>query len=285
MKHSEILEKLILAIPEIRELLSCESSIYKLLKIINRKEIENILSAKNKKAFSFEPFGELIFPYHNMGAVDSLNLFDFDEIILFSFYWKNRNNYRNALDLGANLGLHTIIMSKCGFNVTCYEPDPVHFKILNGNLKLNHINNVNANNKAISFENGRKEFIRVCGNTTGSHLAGAKQNPYGKLDKFQVEVDALLPILRDKDLVKMDVEGHEKDILLNTKAEDWAKTDLLVEIENKENASCIYEHFKKLNINMFPQKIGWDKAESVNGMPASYKEGMLFISRKENMPW
>jgi len=71
-------------------------------------------------------FGEIALPYFRMGAVDTLDLFGLDELIIFSFYWTNRNRYRRAADIGANLGLHSILMSKCGWEVDAYEPDPAH---------------------------------------------------------------------------------------------------------------------------------------------------------------
>ena len=31
-------------------------------------------------------------------------------------------------DLGANVGVHSIILSNLGFDVTSYEPDAIHFE-------------------------------------------------------------------------------------------------------------------------------------------------------------
>jgi len=101
-----------------------------LLKQVARKEIKDMFDTGEERSVDFKPFGELIFPYHSMGSVDSLKLFDLDELIIFSFYWANRTKYRKVLDIGANLGLHSILLSKCGYEVSCYEPDPIHFEIL-----------------------------------------------------------------------------------------------------------------------------------------------------------
>ena len=52
-----------------------------------RKEIISLFSNNvDQQAVDFKPFGELIFPYHKMGAIDSLNLFDLDELIIFSLF-------------------------------------------------------------------------------------------------------------------------------------------------------------------------------------------------------
>ncbi|MEA1960386.1 MAG: FkbM family methyltransferase [Bacillota bacterium] len=232
-----------------------------------------------------QPFGELIFPYHKMGTVDSLNLFDLDELIIFSFYWKNRNRYKKVLDIGANLGLHSILIKKCGYEVSCYEPDPTHFNVLEKNFNLNNITDINKFNKAVSSKSGEMEFVRVLGNTTGSHLAGSKANPYGELEKFFVEVVEIRSLLKDVDLVKMDVEGHEKEVLLCTKTDDWTNTDALIEIENTNNAQAIYKHFRGMELRLFAQKINWKEVKKVEDMPTSYREGTLFVSCKKEMPW
>ena len=42
-------------------------------------------------------------------------------------------------DIGANIGLHTIVLSKLGYKVDSYEPDEKHFKLLIKNLKKNKL--------------------------------------------------------------------------------------------------------------------------------------------------
>ena len=54
---------------------------------------------------------------------------------IFLFYFLKRFNYRHVADIGANIGLHSILLSKFGFKVDSYEPDPYHFKILKKYLK------------------------------------------------------------------------------------------------------------------------------------------------------
>ncbi|MBA3016730.1 FkbM family methyltransferase [Patescibacteria group bacterium] len=285
MKCSDILENLFLSLPLVTDHHAPGSQLYNLFKHVARKEIEGLFSDMESQSIGFQPFGELVFPYHKMGAVDSLNLFDLDELIIFSFYWKNRTRYRKVLDIGANLGLHSILLRKCGYEVSCYEPDPRHFEILKDNLALNHISDVEAFNKAVSTQKGEGEFVRVLGNTTGSHLVGAKSNPYGELKRFSVQMEGFHEIITDVDLIKMDIEGHEKEVLLNTAYEDWKNMDVLVEIENADNAAAIYEHFTRLGIRLFAQKKNWLEVHTVDEMPTSYREGTLFVSMKSEMPW
>ena len=282
---ASILENLLLALPSLSNYHNPGSKVYTLLKQVARREVENLFSGDRPEAREFGPFGRLVFPYFKMGNIDSLNLFDLDELIIFSFYRANRKRYRRVLDIGANIGLHSIIMSKCGFDIRSYEPDPRHYEVLQKNLKLNNCDNVQPFNAAVSSQAGEMEFVRVLGNTTASHLAGSKPNPYGDLEKFPVKVEAFEPLIVWADLIKLDVEGHEKVVLLSTKRDQWLKTDALVEIENKDNAAAVFEHLTAMKVNLFSQKTGWQRVNSLDDIPTSYHEGTLFITCKSEMPW
>jgi FkbM family methyltransferase len=285
MQFSQILEELFDLLPKITQHHAPQTSMHQFLKKVAHKEASELFSNSKKYAVGFKPFGDLVFPYHNMGNIDSVNLFDLDELIIFSFYTSNRNHYRNVLDAGANLGIHSLLLDKCGFDVRCFEPDPTHFKLLKENLAINGCKNVKPTNKAVSTQEGEKEFVRVMGNTTGSHLAGCKENPYGDLERFMVEVADIRPHLEWADLVKMDVEGHEKEVLLATPRELWETTDALVEVQDQRNAEDIFKFFTDSQVNLFPQKINWKRAKTVEDIPVNYREGTLFISCKEKMPW
>jgi FkbM family methyltransferase len=221
-----------------------------------------------------------------MGAINSTHLCGLDELIIFSFYAANTTRYRRTADIGANIGLHSILMSKLGCEVQCYEPDPVTFERLTSNLILNTVqDSIKSNQKAVSTKSGALEFTRVLGNTTGSHLSGAKTNPYGELERFSVEVVDFIDIMRTVDLMKIDVEGHEADILCKTQLDDWLGVDAIVEIGTVSNAQRVFDHLTDLNVNMFSQKTGWKHVESFEAVPKNYKEGSLFISVKDKMPW
>jgi FkbM family methyltransferase len=221
-----------------------------------------------------------------MGSISSLELFGLDELILFCFYWENRARYSRSVDIGANLGLHSLIMARCGMSVESYEPDPVHAEIFRSNMKLNGVEDaVDLQVAAVSSESGQAEFVRVLGNTTGSHLKGAKKNPYGELETFPVRVASVSEAIRGVNLMKLDAEGEESRILLALNLEEWENLDAVVEVGSTENAELIYNHFKETWVNLFAQKNSWAKVEDREQMPESYKDGSLFISKLDFMPW
>ncbi len=236
-------------------------------------------------AVPFGRFGALTLPYRRMGAIDSVDLFGLDELIIFAFYWANRARYRRTVDIGANLGLHSILMARCGFAVRAFEPDPVHLALLRANLRLNAVTAVEVVEAAVSDRDGETEFVRVKGNTTGSHIAGAKAAPYGELERFAVPLRKFSDAVTGADFVKIDAEGHEAVILRSLAAERWHGLDAMVEVGTAENARALFDHFAGLPVNLFAQKTGWEQVREIADMPASHREGSLFISAKGEMPW
>jgi len=232
----------------------------------------------------FGPFGALTLPYRKMGAIDSVDLLNLDELILFAFYWANRGRYHRVVDIGANIGLHSILMARCGFAVRAFEPDPLHLAVLRANLKLNSVT-VEVVEAAVSDKNGDMKFVRVKGNTTSSHLVGAKTNPYGELERFFVPIRKFSDAVADADFVKVDAEGHEVVILRSLPAERWQSLDAVVEVGTAKNARALFDHFKALPVGLFAQKIGWSRASRVEDIPTSYREGGLFITTKAEMSW
>ena len=283
--ESNVMESLFKALPSVHPFHSPKSSLYEFLKLAARREMERLFEDNIPGKVAIFPFGEILFPYFNMGNVDSLNLFDLDELIIFSYYYNRRSSYRNALDIGANIGLHSVVLAKCGYNVRSFEPDPVHFRKLAETVHLNGIKNVELYNAAVSSKSGEMEFVRVLGNTTSSHLAGSKLNPYGELERLMVEVVPIAEHLKWAELIKLDAEGHEKEIIGATDPVDWEGKDAIVEISSKENAEFIYKFFKGTNTDLFSQKLNWEPVRAMDDMPFTYHDGSLFLSSTRKNMW
>ncbi|MDC0071981.1 FkbM family methyltransferase [Gammaproteobacteria bacterium] len=265
---------------------SRDSSFYKTheQELLNMLENSDLNSSKSGHE-SFEPFGDLHFPYREMGAINTIHLFGLDELIIFSYYWANKSRYKNVADLGANIGLHSLIMDRCGFSINSFEPDPIHVGVFQENIVNNKSVNITINQKAISDKSDTVDFIRVLGNTTGSHLAGAKEDPYGELETFTVETSDINSVLLNNDFVKMDIEGQEATAILSTKKDTWANVEMILEVGTEKNAKIIFEYLNEINVNMFSQKTGWNKVSDLADVPTSYKEGSLFLSVADEMSW
>ncbi len=271
-------------LPSIQKFHSRTSSVYQYLDTLLKPAVEDLFGANSSCNANLINIGSLHFPYFSMGAINSTHLFGLDELLIFSFYRKNITRYKTVADLGANIGLHSIFLSKLGFTVDSFEPDPDHLNRIELNINLNNVT-PNIIPAAVSVDDGVTEFTRVVGNTTGSHLSGAKDNPYGELERFSVRTRAFRTILLEHDLLKIDVEGHEANIICSTNPADWTNADAILEVGSKNNAERIFNHFHDSDINLFAQSLSWQKVSSLSDMPSSYKDGSLFISAKVEMPW
>ena len=259
----------------------------------NQTEISSITEVMeqhkegNSGILTLGELGEINFPYFKMGNIDSTKLFGLDELILFSFYYTNRNRYKKTLDLGANIGLHTLVMKKLGFQVTSYEPDSVHLAQIEKVMNLNDLSTEGLTPKAISDKCGAMEYIRILGNTTGSHLLGSKNDVYGETEVINVEVDDILEVLTQGnfDFVKMDVEGHEAVLLNRITAQSIFKTDIMLEIGSEANAKEIFTILSDKKIPAYAQKINWERVEKLEDLPSHHTHGSLFLSMQGAPNW
>ncbi|MCP9775671.1 FkbM family methyltransferase [Cyanobium sp. WAJ14-Wanaka] len=234
----------------------------------------------------FGEFGSIVFPLYNFGNLDSLALFGIDELILFSFYLCNKTRYQNVLDIGANIGLHSIVMSKIGWNVIAFEPDPLHCEVFMRNMVLNKATNVEIVSKAVYDKNSNLSFVRVEGNTTGSHIQGMKKDPYGKLSELQVDCVDIADHLNNIDFIKLDAEGAEFSILSRIPSEYFKTLDIMAEISTDTNAQLLFDYMKSTQtFNIFSQKSGWKKVKYLSDLPTSHRGGSVFITSKDSVPF
>ena len=251
------------------------------------KKIDTVHNATSGEELFFAELGLIKFPFFKMGQINSAKLFGLDELILFSFYYANRDRYKKTLDLGANIGLHTLVMKKLGFQVTSYEPDSVHLVQFKKVMKFNDLDTVGLTPKAISDKRGTMEYIRILGNTTGSHLLGSKEEVYGPTEIVSVEVDDILEVLSQGnfDFVKMDVEGHEVVLLNRITIQSITYTDIMLEIGSEKNANAIFSILLDKKIPAYAQKINWARVEKLQDMPSHHTHGSLFLSMQGPPNW
>jgi FkbM family methyltransferase len=281
--QATVFDDLFAVMPEFPSRHAPSDSLWRLWKAAAQPAV-NAAFRESEERQPFGPFGLIAMPYFKMGNIDSLDLFGLDELIIFAFYNGNRSRYRRVVDFGANLGLHTIILARCGFEVRSFEPDPVHLDRLKSNLTLNGVNS-DVRAAAVSLNDGKAEFVRLVGNTTGSHLRGAKDRVYGPTELFEVKLEAAAPHLEWADLAKIDIEGHEAALLTGLPVATWQTTDAMLEVGTQENARQIFSYFDGSGVNLFAQKVGWRRVRSADDMPTSHRDGSLFLTCKLEMPW
>ncbi len=122
------------------------------------------------------------------------------------------------LEVGANVGYYTILMGKLiGKNgkIYAYEPYPRSVDILIRNLKLNNLTDtVEVHGLAVSSENTVKKLY--LGSATNVHTLINYKTGDNNPDYIEVKTKDIREILinadRKIDLLRMDIEGHEREI-------------------------------------------------------------------------
>lgn len=217
------------------------------------------------------------FPYVSMGKIDSLDLFGSSELMILQLYRENKDRWKTVADIGANLGLHSILMAKLGWNVIAYEPQPNIYEKLSVNIGSNGVSDkVIIYRRAVHTADGEAEFTVVHNNLTGSHLTGFK-NSYGPRSTTTVTVTDCRRIWPVVDFAKIDCEGNEAELCLTMTKEDMSHMDCILEVRNTENAARICAHFSDLDVAMWSQKNNWERVKDFSQMPMSNRDGSLFV--------
>lgn len=244
--------------------------------------MENQVSRQRAHEYLCKQFG-IDFPYYTMGKIDAYHLFGLEtEMPILAMYEANSTRWSKVLDIGANLGLHSILMDRLGWTVQAFEPDYQTFERLELNLKANHCKNVTARQAAVSTETGEAEFVRVLDNLTGNHLKGFKDS-YGPRETVLVATADCRPLFDWADFAKLDCEGNEAALMLTTTPEQMAHLSMIAEVRNEQNALSIYRHFRELGVPMWSQRTDWKAVQSFGDMPTCNRHGSLFIGHEG--PW
>ena len=164
------------------------------------------------------------------------------------------------LDIGAHGGLYSVLIKKEFPNTKVYsfEPDRQNRYQLYSNIFLNNLeNSINVFNIGLSNYTGEASF-----GIKERFRRGGKGITDQGTDKINVDtLDNLLKIKNKKCFIKIDVEGHEKQVLQGSMS--FMKDNFCLvqtEILNKENekdlfnifADYKYTFFKKIDTSNAP---------------------------------
>jgi FkbM family methyltransferase len=127
-----------------------------------------------------------------------------------------------VLDIGAHKGILAIYMAKRwpGLRIFSFEPEPINFRALEENLKLNKIRNVKAYEQAVTADG--REFPMLYGGHS-AEASGFYRD--GALPSFVAKSTTIKAILgrhriKQVKLLKLDCEGAEHEILADS--DGWA---------------------------------------------------------------
>ena len=175
---------------------------------------------KNPVIISFNYFNKInfklkIYPKSNLFQdsyffINKQKHFEEQLLKVFMFYCLDGNN---VIDVGANIGHHSLFLSKCvGKNgkVYCFEPIKSIYERLLNNIELNSMDNINAYNYALG-DKVTEQTIFINDKDKGSSSLFSF-NSTSKKEIVKIQKLDLLNIENIK-FIKIDVEGYEYEVL------------------------------------------------------------------------
>jgi len=137
---------------------------------------------------------------------------------------------KTFVDVGAQAGYYSLLATKMGARVYAFEPSTSNRKMLEESIALNNAKNITVYKAALSDKNGEAKLYN--GKTPGENSLNATGNGFEIVSTVRFD-DLEIPV---PDIIKIDVEGAERQVLegmqsvLNTKKEvyliieDWQNT-------------------------------------------------------------
>ena len=153
----------------------------------------------------------------NTGITQKLNKHGIHEPKLTKLLQKLVQPNWNCINVGANLGYFTLLLSKLAYNGTIYsiEPHPNNYNILANNILINDVSNVILDQIALSNTNAETLFYQDIKDESRSSLMNQKKRD---CQPIFVKTQTLATYIQNHnitnvDLIVMDVEGAELLIL------------------------------------------------------------------------
>jgi|CXWL01.1.fsa_nt_gi FkbM family methyltransferase len=171
-----------------------------------------------------------------------------------------------VLDIGANIGLYTLIASKhigVGGSVLSFEPELENFNILSKNIEINTLTNARAVRVAVSDTNGTS-MLSISKDNKGNHSLVAEIGSNVKQEVSVVRLDDWLHAeeVRKIDVIKVDIQGAEPQAFIGMKETLRKARALFVEYEPSILRSIGHEPEQMLKLL---QSCGYELSEIHEG--------------------
>lgn len=156
-------------------------------------------------------------------------------------------NFNLCIDIGANIGLHSVRFSKLFNNVLSFEPVKKNYECLEKNIST--LSNVKIYNKAIGQCEENLE-IKIPANTSncGAYSFVDFHNYDQELIKETVNVVPLDLFELIPDLIKIDTQGFEEQVLLGSLSTLKKHNPvIIIELESKIQKNAVSSFLQELN--------------------------------------
>ena len=127
------------------------------------------------------------------------------------------------IDIGANIGQHSLYMSKFAESVVAFEPFPIVNEKFKHQISLNNISNIKLYEYGLSDKDELLSFYAPTGRNQGigsfdENTATKGNREMSKLQLYKGDTFLDGKILAGISLIKIDVEGFEKKVIAGLKA-------------------------------------------------------------------
>ncbi len=152
-----------------------------------------------------------------------------------------------VVDVGAHIGRYTLPAARFASRVISLEPDPENFALLEANVRLNGFRNVTLLRIAASDRAGSSSLQRATGPNRGTSSLRPPEDEPGDSTRIGETVTVLCdtldhilePFGLDRiDWLKIDVEGHERQVLAGARKTLALARHLVLEVANGNEATC-----------------------------------------------
>ncbi len=142
-----------------------------------------------------------------VGERIALRKFEKFETYLMKRLAKNANT---VVDVGANIGYYTMILSKLAKKVVAFEPEPMNLVILRKNITTNKINNVDIVDMAVS-DKVEALSLGLSNENYGDHQINSDEP--GR-QRVQINATTLDDSVKDEiSIIKIDTQGWEPKVI------------------------------------------------------------------------
>ena len=200
--------------------------------------------------------GHIVFNRNDMYVGESIKQYgeySENEIALFEQLVKPGDQ---VVDVGANIGTHTLALSQIVTNsgfVFAFEPQAIVFQILCANMAVNSVINVDCQNLIVSRISGATTLPRFDYSIQGNYGGVSIEDHMGEGDRVGVvSLDEYLYDVAKLNFIKVDVEGHELEVLVGaTNLIRKFSPILYVENDKPSKSKDLIEHIDMLGYNMY----------------------------------
>ncbi|WP_187152668.1 FkbM family methyltransferase [Acidianus manzaensis] len=172
-----------------------------------------------------------------------------------------------VVDVGANVGIYSLIAAKYAERVFAIEANPEIIPILNYNITLNDFKNVTVINKAVSDSEGKVKLYLGKAHEVSSILPSFMEG-YTYSKYVEVESTTLDNLLSgvSVNLLKIDVEGAEVNVLRGAKETLKKAKRIIIEVRNNTEQKVLdilkQNNFEIVTIEEGTKNIIAEKSES-----------------------